>query len=78
MVGVDMTELQYNEVIEASLRRLRAMGLDVHLLPESNNECFIFIRLSSLVDIIRKQVTYQNKKITLEKDFIVIYLWRKP
>jgi hypothetical protein len=78
MVGVDMTELQYNEVIEASLRRLRAMGLDVRLLPESNDECFVFIRLQSLIDIIKKQVTYQNKKITLEKDFIVIYLWRKP
>jgi len=68
--------LQYNTKVEKAMENLRAMGLKVEIMPESVDECFIFIRLDSLLRIIEKRIPYPNKKLKIEEPFIVIDLWR--
>lgn len=72
-----MSQLTKNSVVEASIRRLKAMGLNVSLIPDGDNEAYIIIPVNDLIEMLRKSITYQNKKITFEKDLIVIYIWRK-
>jgi len=64
--------------VEKALRRLRQMGLQVSILPEGDNEAFIFITLKSVLNLISKQMTYPNKKVYYEEPFIVIDVWRTP
>lgn len=71
-----MGELVNNPVVQKSLARLRAMGLDVRVLPESRREVFIFITLKSICKLIEKHVTFANKSISIEGDYMVIYLWK--
>jgi len=68
--------LMYNPKVEKSLANLKAMGLSVEITPESVDECFIFIRLDSLMRMIEKRITYPHKKLKVEDPFIVIDLWR--
>ena len=77
MVGAVMGELVNNPVVQKSLARLRAMGLDVRVLPESRREVFIFITLESICKLIEKHITFINKSISIEGDYMVIYLWKK-
>lgn len=69
-------KLQYNTSVEKSLANLRAMGLRVQLMPETDDEVYLFIDLDSLLNIIARRVPYPQKKIYYEKPFIVVYLWR--
>jgi hypothetical protein len=77
MVGVWLSDLVNNPVVQKSLARLKAMGLDVRVLPESRREVFIFITLKSVCKLIEKQITFVNKSVSIEGDYMVIYLWKK-
>ena len=69
-------KLRYNTSVEKSLDNLRAMGLRVELLPEGDNEVYLFITLESLMKIIERRVPYPQKKVYYEQPFVVVYLWR--
>jgi len=69
-------KLQIDTRVEKSLANLRAMGLKVELLPESDNEVLIFIRLDSIVKLIERRIPYPNKTLKIEHPFIVVDLWR--
>lgn len=71
-----MTMLQYNSKIEKSLENLRAMGLTVHVLPEGEDECYIFITLDSIKKIISRRIRYPNHECYIEDKFLVIRCWR--
>jgi hypothetical protein len=77
MVGVWLSDLVNNPVVQKSLARLKAMGLDVRVLPESRKEVFIFITLKSICKLIEKQITFINKSVSIEGEYMVIYLWKK-
>lgn len=62
--------------VEKALRRLRQMGLSVNILPEGDNEAYIFITLDSILKLIEKQMTYPNRKVYYEKPFMIIQVWR--
>ena len=68
--------LSTNPVIEKSIRRLRAMGLNVNILPEGRNEAFIFITLDSILKLIGSKIKWVNKKLYIEDNFLVIRVWR--
>jgi hypothetical protein len=76
MVGVGM-QIQYNDQVEKALSRLRAMGLNVNILPEGENTAFIFITLDSVLNLISRQMKYPNKKVYYESPFVVIKVWRE-
>jgi len=69
-------QLRYNTSVEKAIDNLRAMGLRVNLLPESEDEVYLFIELQSLLNIISRRIPYPQKKVTVEKGFVVVYLWR--
>jgi len=69
-------KLRYNSSIEKGLENLRAMGLSVDVLPEGENEVYIFIKLDSLMKIVERRVPYPQKKVYYESPFIIVYLWR--
>jgi hypothetical protein len=68
--------------VEASIRRLKAMGLEVEVLQPSNNEVLIKVTgrsiLNYLVRKLTKAITYPNKDVfyDFEKDSMFIYMWR--
>jgi len=68
--------------VEASIRRLKAMGLEVEVLQPSGNEVLIRITgrsiLNYLVRKLTKAITYPNKDVfyDFEKDAMFIYMWR--
>jgi len=71
-----MSKLRYNSVVEKSLDRLKAMGLNVHVLDLGENEALIFITLDSVMKLIEKQIKFPNKELKYESPFIVIRVWR--
>jgi len=73
-----MLDITEHPAVAKSLRRLKAMGLRVHVLPDGEHEAYIFVDINSLVKIIDKQITYPNKKVYVEDNFIVINVWRRP
>ena len=75
MVGGIM-QIAYHPQVEKALERLRAMGLKVYVLPESDNRAFIFIELDSVLRLIDRQIKYPNRRVYFEKPFIVIDVWR--
>jgi hypothetical protein len=71
--------------VEASIRRLKAMGLEVEVHQPSNNEVLIKITgrsiLNYLVRKLTKAITYPAKDIwyDFDSDAMFIYMWRgKP
>ena len=72
-----MLDITEHPAVAKSLRRLKAMGLRVHVLTEGNNEAYIFVDINSLVKLISKEITYPNKKVYVEDNFIVINVWRR-
>jgi hypothetical protein len=68
--------------VEASIRRLKAMGLEVEVLQPSSNEVLIKVTgrsiLNYLVRKLMKAITYPNKDVfyDFEKDSMFIYMWR--
>jgi hypothetical protein len=71
--------------VEASIRRLKAMGLEVEVYQPSNNEVLIKITgasvLNYLVRKMNKAITYPAKDIwyDFDSDAMFIYMWRgKP
>ena len=73
-----MLDITEHPAVAKSLRRLKAMGLRVHVLAEGDNEAYIFVDINSLVKLISKEITYPNKKVYIEDNFIVINVWRRP
>jgi len=74
--------LQLNDQVEASIRRLKAMGLKVQLIPMTNDWVVIAIDYMSILNYIRRAVT---KAISYPKHFILlddelklleVHLWR--
>jgi len=68
--------------VEASIRRLKAMGLEVEVHQESSNEVLIKVTgrsiLNYLVRKLMKAITYPSKDIwyDFERDSMFIYMWR--
>lgn len=68
--------------VEASIRRLKAMGLDVEVYAPSNNEVLIKITgksiLNYLIRKLNKAIAYPNKDVfyDFEMDAMMIYMWR--
>jgi len=62
--------------IEASINRLRAMGLRCDIMQEGDNTAYIFIPLEDIIKLIRKRITYPTTKVYYEDGFIVIKAWR--
>jgi len=76
MVGGGGVQLKQNSQIESSMRKLKAMGLNVNILSEGEHEAFIFITLDSIVRLIDSKMTYPNRKTYMEDKFLVINVWR--
>jgi len=72
-----MKPLRINPQVEKAIRRLKNMGLTVEVLSSGDKEVYIFITLRSLANLIDKHIKYKNKKITIEGDYLVIYLWKR-
>jgi hypothetical protein len=70
-------DLEKNPVVDKSLRRLRAMGLNVKVLSIDENECFVFVPIDDIVKLIDKQITFTNHRTYFEANQIVIRLWRE-
>jgi hypothetical protein len=70
-------DLEKNPVVDKSLRRLRAMGLNVKVLSIDPNECFVFVPIDDIVKLIDKQITFTNHRTYFETNQIVIRLWRE-
>jgi hypothetical protein len=69
-------DLERNPVVDKSLRRLRAMGLNVKVLSTGSDECFIFVPIEDIVRLINRQITFVNHRTYFESNQIVIRLWR--
>lgn len=80
MVGVGMPtramQLEQNDVVQASIRRLKAMGMNVIISPENENEVFVFIDIEDILALIRRNITYQNREVSFRMPYISIYLFR--
>ena len=63
--------------VEKAIRRLKNMGLKVNVLEGGSKEVYIFIDLNSVAKLIEKQIMFPNKKVTIEDNYIVVYLWKK-
>lgn len=71
-----MSRLEFDKRIEASMDRLRAMGLKFYIETPSDNECFIVIDMKSVVKLIDSKITYPNRRTYLEGDYMIIHFWR--
>ncbi|MES4787252.1 MAG: hypothetical protein C4294_17150 [Nitrospiraceae bacterium] len=62
--------------VQASLRRLRAMGLAVYASLESTNKAVIYVDVDSVLRYIVRKIdqstNYPNKRITIDKENKVI------
>jgi hypothetical protein len=56
-------------------RRLKLMGLNPKIVIYQN-EGFMFIPVQQIIDLIKRKVIYENVEITLEKDQIVVRVWK--
>lgn len=72
-----MAKLLNNPVVQKSLNRLKALGLNVKLYSDSEDEVYLLISLDSICKLIEKNITYQNRKVMIEGDQLVIYMWRR-
>lgn len=72
-----MTKLLNNPVVQKSMNRLKALGLNVKLYSDSDDEVYLLISLDSICKLVEKSITYQNRKVTIEGDQLVIYMWRR-
>jgi hypothetical protein len=68
--------LQYDKRIEASMDRLKAMGLRYYVETVGSNECYIVIDVKSIMELIDKRITYPKRRVTLEGNFMVIKFWK--
>ncbi|MEM2446859.1 MAG: hypothetical protein QW734_09395 [Candidatus Bathyarchaeia archaeon] len=62
--------------VEKSIARLKAMGLKVHIMEENPNSALIFVSIPSIVRYVEKQITYPNKSVYVEGDYLIIRVWR--
>jgi hypothetical protein len=77
MVGAYSMRITQHAVVQASLRRLKSMGLKVHVFEESPYRAYLFIDLNSVLKLIEKNITYPNKRVYFEEGQIVIEVWKK-
>jgi len=63
--------------VEKALRRLKNMGLKVRVYQAGDREVYIFIDLNSICQLIDRQIKFPNRKVAIEGDYIVVYLWRR-
>ena len=68
--------------VEKGIRRLRAMGLKVHLHLKNENEGYIFIDVDSVIQYIIRQIDkslkYPKRRIYYDKDLnvVAIHVWK--
>ncbi len=74
--------LQINKQVEASIRRLKSMGLKVSIIPMSDDWVILAIDYKSILDYIKRRVSQAisyPKHIVLIDDtlkILEIHLWR--
>jgi hypothetical protein len=71
-----MQRQDVEKAVEKSLQNLRAMGLDAHVLVESEDRAFVFINLKSVLGVISRRIDYPKHKVVFENPYIVIEVWR--
>jgi len=71
-----MTQLAQDKRVEASLDKLKAMGLRVRLDIISPNEVAILIPVKDIVALINRRITYPLKESAMISDLMVIHLWK--
>jgi len=71
-----MSKVIYDKRVEKSLNRLRAMGLKVHIESPSNDEAYIVIDIKSVLDLIYRKITFPNKEVFMEGNYMVVRIWR--
>ncbi len=71
-----MAQLAQDKRVEASLDRLKAMGLKVDLEIISPNEIAIIIPVKDIIKIINRRITYPLKESAIMSNLMVIHLWK--
>jgi|YelNatPaOPRAMG01_1025707.scaffolds.fasta_scaffold42944_4 hypothetical protein len=71
-----MTSLQFDKRIEASMDRLKAMGLKFYVETVGDSECYIVIDMRSVVKLIDSKITYPKRKTYMEGNYMVIKFWK--
>ncbi|MGC8608151.1 MAG: hypothetical protein ACP5L5_11400 [Vulcanisaeta sp.] len=71
-----MTQLAQDKRVEASLDRLKAMGLRVNLEIISPNEIAIMIPVKDIVALINRRITYSPRESAMISDLMIIHLWK--
>ncbi|RLG74360.1 MAG: hypothetical protein DRO23_07050 [Thermoprotei archaeon] len=68
--------------VQKGIRRLRAMGLKVHLHFKDENEGYIFIDAESIIQyitrLVDKNIKYPKKKVYYDKELnvLAIKVWK--
>lgn len=71
-----MSKVIYDKRVEKSLDRLKAMGLKVYIDAPNNNEAYIVIDINSVLKLIENKITFPNKRVYLEKNYMIVKIWR--
>jgi hypothetical protein len=71
-----MSRLEFDKRVEASMDRLRAMGLKFYVETMGDNECYIVIDMKSVVRLIDSKITYPSRRTYLEGEYMIIHFWR--
>lgn len=52
------------------------MGLKVYIDAPNNNEAYIVIDINSVLKLIENKITFPNKRVYLEKNYMIVKIWR--
>ena len=76
IVDQAMSRLEFDKRVEASMERLRAMGLRFYVETAGQDECYIVIDMKSVVRLIDSKITYPKRRTYLEGNYMIIHFWR--
>ena len=71
-----MSQIKYEKRVEKSLSRLKAMGLKVHIEAPNKDEAYIVIDIKSVLKLIESKITFPNKRVFTEGNYMVVHIWR--
>lgn len=74
------SRLEYDNRLQASIDRLRAMGLKFLVQTPTDKEVYLVIEMDSIINLIEKRISYPTKEIQKmkggEKDYMVVHFWK--
>lgn len=71
-----MSGVQFDKRVEASIDKLRAMGLSVYIDAESKDSAYIVVNMESVIRMIDKRITYPSRKTEMEGSYMIIHVWK--